>query len=322
VARRFALAPLLAALALAVAGCGEAGGGIPNASATLELDGAPSAIDAGLYLALQRDYDGDEGLELRVRTPSSKSDAVRRLLDGRAQLALLDIHDLARARDRGRDLVGVMALVQRPLAAVLAGPGVRRPRDLDGRRVATGGARADRAILATVVRHDGGDPETLHTARLRTDAAAVVASGRVAAAVGRWSTDGIRLIARSPRAHAFRADDYGVPAYPEILLCVTRATLEDDRDVVRAAVAALRRGYGEALVDPESAVGALVDAVHGLDRTATQEAFDAVAPAFLEGVARFGDLDPAALRVWAGWEARQRIVRRPPDLALAFASGF
>jgi ABC-type nitrate/sulfonate/bicarbonate transport system substrate-binding protein len=114
VARRLALAPLLAALALAVAGCGDAGGGgIPDAGATLELDGAPSAVDAGLYLALQRDYDGDQGLELRVRTPSSERDAVRRLLDGGARLALLDIHDLARARDRGRDLVGVMALVQR-----------------------------------------------------------------------------------------------------------------------------------------------------------------------------------------------------------------
>ena len=321
-ARRLALALLLAALALVAAGCGGTGGGVPDTSATLELDGPPSAVDAGLYLALQRDYDGDEGLELSVRMPRTPSDAVRRLLDGRAQLALLDIHDLARARDRGRDLVGVMALVQRPLAAVLAGPGVRRPRDLDGRRVATGGGRADAAVLAAIVRHDGGDPGTLRRVRLHADPAAAVESGRVAAAVGRWSTDGIRLLARVSRAHVFRADDYGAPAYPEIVLCVTRATLQDDRDVVRAAVNALRRGYEEALVDPESAVGALVDTAHGLDRAATQDAFDAVSPAFLEGVTRFGDLDPARLRAWATWEAREHIVRRAPDVAQAFALGF
>jgi putative hydroxymethylpyrimidine transport system substrate-binding protein len=322
VARRLALAVLLAALGLAAGGCAGGGDGVPDASPTLELDGPPSAVDAGLYLALQRDYDGDEGLDVRVRTPASPADSVRRLLDGRAQLALLDIHDLARARDRGRDLVGVMALVQRPLAAVLAGPGVRRPRDLDGRRVATSGGRADAAILAAVVRHDGGDPTTVKRVRLHADPAAAVASGRVAAATGRWSTDGIRLLARRPQAHAFRADDYGAPAYPEIVLCVTRATLQDDRNVVRAAVNALRRGYEEALVDPESAVGALVDAVPGLDRAATQDAFDAVSPAFLEGVTRFGDLDAARLRTWARWEARERIVRRPPDVALAFALGF
>jgi putative hydroxymethylpyrimidine transport system substrate-binding protein len=322
VARRPALALLLAALSLATAGCVGGRSGVGDANATLDLDAPPSAVDAGLYLALQRDYDGDEGLDMRLRTPASSADAVRRLLDGRARLALLDLHDLARARDRGRDLVAVMALVQRPLTAVLAAPGVRRPRDLDGRRVATRGGRADAAILAAVVGHDGGDPASVRRVRLHGDAATAVASGRVAAATGRWSTDGIRLLARSPKAHAFRADDYGAPAYPEIVLCVTRATLQDDRGVVRAAVNAIRRGYEEALVDPESAVGALVDAVPRLDRAATQDAFDAVSPAFLEGVTRFGDLDAARLRTWARWEARERIVRRPPDVARAFALGF
>ena len=37
-------------------------------------------------------------------------------------MAILDIHDLGLAREQGRDLVGVMAFVQRPLAAVLAQP--------------------------------------------------------------------------------------------------------------------------------------------------------------------------------------------------------
>jgi hypothetical protein len=89
-----------------------------------------------------------------------------------------------------------------------------------------------------------------------------------------------------------------------------------------AAVAALRRGYEEALADPESAVGALADRVRSIDRAEVQDAFDAVEPAFLEGVTRFGDLDPTRLRAWAAWEAREGVVRRPPDVARAFALGF
>ena len=91
---------------------------------------------------------------------------------------------------------------------------------------------------------------------------------------------------------------------------------------MRATAAALRRGYEEALVDPESAVGALVDGVPGLDRAAEQASFDAVQPAFLEGVTRFGDLVPAQLRAWARWEAETGITRRPPDVGRAFALGF
>ena len=62
------------------------------------------------------------------RRPSSSTDAVKLLRAGRADLAYLDIHDLAIADQRSPgSLVAVMALVQRPLASVLASPGRRAP---------------------------------------------------------------------------------------------------------------------------------------------------------------------------------------------------
>jgi hypothetical protein len=87
-------------------------------------------------------------------------------------------------------------------------------------------------------------------------------------------------------------------------------------------VAALRRGYREALVDPESAVGALVDRNPRLDPAAVQRGFDAVSPAFMEGATRFGELDRGRLRAWARWEARAGLAPRPPDVREAFAFGF
>jgi putative hydroxymethylpyrimidine transport system substrate-binding protein len=322
--RRPRTAAVLALVAaLAVAGCSRAEEDRPNASATIALDAPPAAVDAGLELMLVRDFDDAEGMEVRLQAPTTRRTALERLVAGRAQFAILDIHDLARARERGRDVVGVMAIVQRPLAAVLAGRAIRRPRDLEGRRVGVSPARADAAVLAAIVRHDGGPTRRVRRVRIaRGTATASVASGRVAAAVGRWDTDGVALLAARPGAHAFRADDYGAPAYPELVLCVTRETLRDSRPVVRATVAAIRRGYQEALVDPESAVGALVDRTRGLDRAAEQASFDAVQPAFLEGVTRFGDLVPARLRAWARWEAAEDITKRPPDVGKAFALGF
>jgi putative hydroxymethylpyrimidine transport system substrate-binding protein len=321
-ARRMArpLALLALVAALAAAGCSR-GEDRPNATATLVLDARPSAVDAGVELAIARDFDGAEGVGLRARAPTSRGDGLRRLLDGRAEFAVLDIHDLARARERGRDVVGVMAIVQRPLAAVLADPGTLRPRDIAGLRVGVSGARSDAAILAAILRDDGSTVRRIRQVRVRAPLPALLA-GRVNAAVGRWSSDGVELLHRRPAARVFRVDDFGAPVYPELVLCVTRATLQDRRSLVRATVAALRRGYEEALNDPESAVGAVVDRTPGLDRARVQAGFDAVSPTFLEGVTRFGDLDLARLRVWARWEAQERIVRRPPDVALAFAPGF
>ena len=109
------------------AGCARGSEDRPNQPAQLVLDFQPNAVHAGIYLALERDFDDAEGVDLRVAAPSSSTDSVKLLLAGRAQFAILDIHDLALAREKGRDVVGVMALVQRPLAAVLAAAAGRAP---------------------------------------------------------------------------------------------------------------------------------------------------------------------------------------------------
>src|SRR5438552_8181486 len=87
-------------LALAIAGCGG-GGAEPGASkeATLVLDFQPNAVHAGIYAALANDYYADRGVDLSVREPSASTDAPKLLIAGRAQFAILDIHDLALARE-------------------------------------------------------------------------------------------------------------------------------------------------------------------------------------------------------------------------------
>src|SRR5688500_3909722 len=265
---------------LALAGCGgESGADRPNQDASLLLDFTPNGEHAGIYLADACDYDGAEGVSLEVRAPSASTDALRLLQGGRADMAILDIHDLGLARQESADIVGVMALVQRPLASVLAQPDVRRPRDLQGGRAGVTGLPSDVAVLRSVVAGDGGDPEAVKTTTIGFEAVKALLAGRVAGATAFWNVEGVALRAERPDMREFRVDEYGAPAYPELVLCVTRKTLDEDRAVVEATIRALQRGYTQAQADPESAVTALVDADSGLDRAAAQAQVDAVVPA-------------------------------------------
>jgi putative hydroxymethylpyrimidine transport system substrate-binding protein len=307
--------------ALALAGCSRGSEDRPNQSATLVLDFQPNAVHAGIYLALERDFDDAEGVTLRVAPPSSSTDSVKLLLAGRAQFAILDIHDLALAREKGRDIVGVMAVVQRPLAAVVAQPEIHRPRDLEGKRAGVTGLPSDDAVLSSIVSGDDGDASKVRKVSIGFQAVAALLAHRVDAATAFWNAEGVALQARRPDIRQFKVDDFGAPPYPELVLCVTRQTLRDDRALVAATVRALRRGYQEAIADPESAVEALVGRA-GVKRADTERELDAVSPAFTEGAARYGALDPGALRAWARWEARFGITKRPPDVGAAFAPGF
>jgi ABC-type nitrate/sulfonate/bicarbonate transport system substrate-binding protein len=319
---RRAFAVVLATVAtVAAAGCASttSSDSRPDQDARLMLDFAPNAIHAGLYLAIQRGYDEAEGVHLDVQAPAQSTDGVKALLNGQEDFALLDIHDLAIADAKGKDLVGVMALTQTPLAAVLtADPTIKRPRDLEGRKVGVTGLPSDDAVLDSVVKGDGGDPARVRKVTTGFNAVGALLSGKVSGATAFWSAEGVALKAKKPASRAFRVDDFGAPSYPELVLATTRETLESNEPVVRATIRALRRGYEATIDDPDSAVSALTDEDPTLDRTLTSEELDAVSPSFMAGAAFFGQLQPAVLAKWATWEQRFGIVAKKPDAAAMF----
>jgi putative hydroxymethylpyrimidine transport system substrate-binding protein len=315
------LLPLLAALAAALllAACGgSTGDERPNVDATLMLDFTPNAAHAGIYSAVARDFDDAEGVHLRVRVPASGTDAVKLLLSGRAQFAVMDIHDLALAGARGRDLVAVMSIVQQPLASVLTTADVRGPRDLEGRKVGVTGLPSDDAVLRSIVEGAGGDVDKVEKVTIGFNAVPALLGGRVAGATAFWNVEGVALRAERPDAHELRVDDYGAPPYPELVLVTARSTLDDDPALVNATVRALVRGYGVTVHDPASSLSDLERSVRGLDRAQLEAQLDALAPALSPPGGRIGGLDPQILARWAGWEARFGIVAQPPDVRRLF----
>jgi len=220
-----------------------------------------------------------------------------------------------------------MALVQRPLASVLAQPSIRTPRDLEGRRVGVTGLPSDVAVLRSVVAGAGGDPDRVRRVTIGFNAVQSLLARRVAGATAFWNVEGVALRGRAAEAgrgrfREFRLDDFGAPPYPELVLAATRTTLQDQPALVQRTVTALSRGYRFTLTDPQSSAQDLVAANPGLDGAEIDAQLDGLDSAFLGQRGRFGVLDRAALRRWAAWEARVGITRRPPDVQEMFAPSY
>jgi ABC-type nitrate/sulfonate/bicarbonate transport system substrate-binding protein len=310
----------IVALALPLISCSGGGGGdVADERVRLLLDFTPNGVHAGIYVAQARGFDTAEGVTMRIRKPGASTDALKLLRTGAADVAVLDIHDLGLARERGADVVAFAALVQRPLAAVLAQPGIRSPKDLEGRKAGVAGLPSDTAVLRSVVRGGGGDPRKVDEVTIGFEAVRAMLAKRVSAATAFWNVEGVALRERRPRVREFRVDDFGAPAYPELVLVTTRSELEEEQDALIALVRALQRGYGEAQIDPESAAGAMLERERGLDRAGLLRQIEAVAPAWTAGTRVFGRLRRDVLEQWADWDVEFGILQRRPDLDRAFA---
>jgi len=325
------LATALAAclLAVAAAGCG-AGTSTARTSAqvrdaTLILDFTPNAVHTGIYAALAQHYDRDEGVDLHVIAPTASTDSIKLLETGRVNFAILDIHDLAIARQQHQDIVGVMAIVERPLAAVIAAPAVTSPKFLQGQTVGVTGDPSDNAVLDSEVAGSGGDPAKVKTITIGFNAVADLLAGKVSGATAFWSDEGVTINAGRrgrDRFHVFQVQDYGAPSYPELVVCVTRPTLEHDPTLIHEVVDTLVRGYDFTLAEPARGAQDLDHAVPSLEPKLVATQLNALLPAFRGPGGRVGVLDTATLSAWAKWEARFGIVRSAPDVSRTFDPSF
>jgi NitT/TauT family transport system substrate-binding protein/putative hydroxymethylpyrimidine transport system substrate-binding protein len=314
---RRAAALLAAVLLLAgTAGCGGAGAepGAPK-GVTLVLDFVPNAAHSGIYAAQQQGYYRARGIDLTIRQPGESTDAPKLLQAGRTDFAILDIHDLGIARERGLDVVGAMPVVQRPLAAVIArgnGP-VRRPRDLEGNTVGVTGLPSDEAVVDSEVSADGGDPARVRRVTIGFNAVSSLAAGKVDAATGFWNAEGVALQQRGIPLRIFKVNHYGAPPYPELVLATSRQTIEGEPETVDSMVAATTQGYGFVAKHPQEGLDDLLTAVPSLDRSDQAAQLRAVLP----------DLRPApfnrtVLREWANWDLQHGLLQRPLDVNAAF----
>jgi ABC-type nitrate/sulfonate/bicarbonate transport system substrate-binding protein len=314
-----AIALMLVAATAVVTACGGSSAKGP-APVTIVLDWTPNPAHAGILLALRRGLDRSHGVALTLRTPSSSADGIRLLLTHQADLAVLDIHDVAIAAQRGRRLQCLMSIVGQPLASVIASPSVTRPRDLVGKSIAVTGAPADLAVARTIVAGDGGNPAEVTMQPSGFAATQALLAGRVAGAIGFWTEEGVTLSRLGRGFHSFKVDKFGAPSYPELVLCGIPSAVSKASKTDSEAVAAITEGTAAAIADPGQALTAVAAKLPGANPALLKARVAAVLGALAPKGGRAGSLDMATLRRWASWESAQGLVVKPPAVEQIFRS--
>src|SRR3954451_763131 len=252
--------PVLACVMAFLAGCGGGSDSDSPPTLRLALDFTPNAAHAPIYTAVRTGADRRHGIRLRILGPGTGTpDSLKLVNSGRADVGVLDIHDLGLAAARGANVVGIGALVQKPLAAVIARGAVTRPRDLAGKRVGVTGLPSDVAVLRAVVSGDHGNFDAVKRLTIGFSAVPEMIQGKVDGVTAFWNAEGVVLHQRHVKTSDFRVDRYGAPPYPEVVFFVKRSTLRDRRPPLRALLGALTDGVHEVHRDPNAAIKQIAD---------------------------------------------------------------
>ena len=116
-----------------------------------------SAMGVGLFIAQQKGYFEDEGLDVTMYTPSDTSTVLQTVASGSDDFGMNYQPDVILARNEGVPVVSIAAVVQHPLNSVMAleSSGISRPSQLAGKKIGYPGIPTNEPLLDTMLKADG-----------------------------------------------------------------------------------------------------------------------------------------------------------------------
>jgi putative hydroxymethylpyrimidine transport system substrate-binding protein len=318
---------LLAATALALAGCGEkketttAAGLQPL---TVMLDFFPNADHAGMYAAQARGDFKNAALDVKLQAPNDPAEPLALLAAGKVDLAISYEPELFLARDKGLKLAAVGAVVQRPLTSIISLKGITRPDELKGKRVGTAGIPYQSAYLKTI--SNDANVTGIKEVNVGFNLVPAMLSKRVDATLGGfWNYEGIQLARKHKHPKIIRVDQAGVPTYDELIVVARQSTLQtrDGAAKVRRFMHALAAGYGALKTNVNAGIDPLMGANKDLDRGLQEASVKATLPAFFPPAGKpFGWMNFNQWARYAKWMFDNNLIRQPPAVGLALTNDY
>lgn len=228
---------------------------------TVALDWTPNTNHIGLYVARDKGFYAEAGLEVEI-LPYGDTSSGTLISNGIADFGVVSAVGFFTQRTAGADLKAVYAVVQTETGRLVfdaARTDIQSPKDLDGLTYGGFGSDWEKALIGSIVRHDGGKGE-FETVTLGTSAYEALANGAVDFTLEVYTWEGVKAELEDRKQRAFRYADYGVPDQHTTFIASSATYLSANPQAAAAFVQATRRGYEYAVEDPEEAAEILIAA--------------------------------------------------------------
>ncbi|HLX28029.1 MAG TPA: ABC transporter substrate-binding protein [Casimicrobiaceae bacterium] len=232
-------------------------------SVNLALDWVVNGTHAGYYVAREKGFYKDAGLDVAISRGFGSGDTIKRVASKSAQFGIADTGAVIAARANDDLPVRIVAMIydRATLGLIyLAESGIRKPKDIEGRAIGRTASGASVNMFPGFLKANGIDRSKIREVVVDgATFAPLLLSGKVDAVLEQSINIGkFRRAAAEQGKHALAMSyaDYGLTAYGNAVV-VNPDMLRDKPDVVRGFVAASLKGMAYAFAHPDEAIAIL-----------------------------------------------------------------
>ena len=255
---------------------------------TVILDWFVNPDHAPLYVALEKGYFAERGLEVEFIAPADPNTPPKMVAAGKADLAVSYQPQLHLQVAAGLPLKRVATLIATPLNTLLVledGP-IRTLADLKGKKIGFSVGGFEDALLKAMLEPHGMTLDDVTLINVNFSLSPSLLSGQVDAVIGAYRNFELNQMAIEGRpGRAFYPEEHGVPAYDELILVAHGERVGDP--ALRRFVDALEAGVRFLVNHPDESWALFVRGREELDDELNRRAWADTLPRFA--------LRPAAL---------------------------
>ena len=232
----------------------------PVAQVTLALDWTPNTNHTGVFVALQKGYYQQNGIDLKL-TPYSSSVYPEQLVGaGKAEFGISFPESVTTFRAQGVPIVSIGAIIEHNTSALvtLKSSGLDSVAKLAGKRYAGFGAPYEQPVISQMLSCAGAANTSFQNVTTQLDPIAALKSGQFDFAWIYLGWEGIEAQQQGIALNAFPLADYCIPDYSSPVIISNQQFIQQHPDVIKRFMKATAEGYEFAIQHPDDAAKLLM----------------------------------------------------------------
>lgn len=288
------------------------------------LDWTPNTNHTGLYVAKEKGYFEEQGLDVDIIMPGDAG-ADQLVASGNAEFGVSIQESITQARTQGVPIVSLAAIIQHNTSG-FASPAelnIKSPKDFEGKTYGGWGSPIEQAVIETLMNVENADIDKLSIVNAGNTDFFTMQNQGIDFAWVFYGWTGIEAELRGEEINMVYLTDYTEKLdYYTPVLATNEKMIADNPETVKAFVSAASKGYQFAIENPEEAAGILSGAVPELDEELVSESQKWLSTKYQDDAPRWGEQKLEVWENYADWMSENGVLEGEFDAEKAFTNEF
>lgn len=291
---------------------------------SLFLDWTPNTNHTGIYVAKEKGFYDEAGLELEILLPGEVSPE-QLVATHQGEFAISFQSHVTQARSEDIPIVSIAAIIQNDTSgyASPAEKGIKSPKDFNGKVYGAYGSSLEEPMLDLVMKRDGAQLEDVEIVQLGATDLFTATQKDVDFVGVFYAWTGIEAEMKGADYNFIQRIDYAeeLNAYSPLII-TSEQTIKEQPDMVKKFMEATAKGYQLAIENPDEATDLLIQAEPDLDPELVKKSQAWLADQYQAEADRWGIQEEKRWETYANFMYENDIIEKNIHPSEAFTNEF